>query len=66
MSEDQFYQKIKSYIKEKKLEYNADSFQPIMKVVLELPLEPATDTGSFIDKQKLYELLGKAICDKND
>jgi hypothetical protein len=30
-----------------------------MKIVLELPLEPATD--SSICKQKIYELIGMAI-----
>lgn len=61
MTEEQFYQKIKSSIKEKKLGIGDVSFQPVMKIVLELPLEPATDIGSDIDKQKLYELIGRAI-----
>ena len=64
MTEDQFYQKIISSIKEKNLEIDADSFQPVMKIVLELPLEPITDTDSTIGKQKLYELIGRAICDE--
>jgi hypothetical protein len=59
MNEEQFYQKIKNSIKEKKLIIDAVSFQPVMKIVLELPLEPATD--SSIGKQKLHELIGMAI-----
>jgi hypothetical protein len=66
MTEEQFYQKVKSSIKEKKLGIDDVSFQPVMKIVLELPLEVSTDTGSVIGKQKLYELIGRAICEDKD
>ncbi len=76
MTEEQFYQKAKNSIKEKKLIYVGDGFRPAIKIVLELPLklplepvtdsdafitEPVTDSDAFIDKQKIYELIGMAI-----
>ena len=54
MTEEQFYQKVKSSIKEKKLDIDAVSFQPVIKIVMELPLKPVTDVCVFINKQKLY------------
>ena len=66
MTEEQFYQKVKSSIKEKKLDIDAVSFQPVIKIVMELPLKPVTDVGVFINKQKLYELIGMAICEDDN
>ena len=66
MTEEQFYQKFKSSIKEKKLDIDSVSFQPVMKIVMELPLGPVTDAGAFVSKQKLYELIGRAICGDSD
>jgi hypothetical protein len=58
-----FQQKIKDSIKEKKVEYTPIAFRPIKKIVLEIDLEFICDNSFYIPKEKLYEVIGKVICE---
>jgi hypothetical protein len=58
-----FEQSIKDSIKEKKVEYESITFRPIKKIVLEIDLEFMSDNFFYIPREKLYEVVGKVICD---
>jgi hypothetical protein len=63
-NEEEFYQRIKGSIKESQLDMDPTSFSPHVRIVLEIPMEPVDGTPLFIEKQKMYELIGKAICER--
>ena len=62
----EFYQTIKETIKENEVVSDPISFQPIKRIVLELPLEVISNTSFHISKEKLYETIGKVICGVED
>ena len=61
MNEQLFLQKIKEAIVSKEVVVEPDTFQPIMKVVLEIPLDVKVDVGCNLSKETMYQLIGKAI-----
>jgi hypothetical protein len=63
-AEETLYQRIKDSIKESQLDLDENTFTPLMRITLEIPIEPILDTQASIGKQKIYELIGKAICER--
>lgn len=59
---DLFKQKIRKSIKESKVDYDATTFQPIKKVVIEFPLEFVCDQSFYIPEEVLFAAIGKIVC----
>ena len=59
---DKFYKNVKASIRENKLYVNPNAFGPTKKIVLEISLEAVRDDLD-IPKEKLYEVIGRAICE---
>jgi|LakMenEpi03Aug12_release.lakeMendotaPanAssembly.Ray.scaffolds.fasta_scaffold4297830_2 hypothetical protein len=61
MNKEEIYKKIKTFIKQNTIETDLNTFQPVMKISLEIPLEFVQDN---ISSKECWELIGKAISEK--
>ena len=55
--------KFQNYIKEVKVLMDLNTFKPLKKVVLELPLDVQIENFDRTQSEQFYQLLGQTICE---
>jgi hypothetical protein len=61
---DAAYQNVKASIKENEFYVDLNTFRPTRRIVLEIGLEVIDETFLDVPKEKVYEVVGRAICEE--